>query len=110
MYKIGTILQFLRKSFYFVNFLTPMICLYKADKDNPVIIFDDFTTSYHWVDFNFKVKSSAMKILKPKKYFIGVFRYIFYAMNEIKYQPKEHSRQWNVWYRTRGCFYCSDSI
>ena len=30
----------------------------------PVLIFDDFTTSHHYVDFDFKVKSSAMKILK----------------------------------------------
>ena len=33
--------------------------IYKASQDNPVIIFDDFTTSFHWVDFDFKVKSSA---------------------------------------------------
>ena len=32
-----------------------------ADKNNPVIIFDDFTTSSHLVDFSFKIKSSAMK-------------------------------------------------
>ena len=41
--------------------------IYKASKDNPVIIFDDFITSFHWVDFDFKVKSSAMKMLKPSK-------------------------------------------
>ena len=36
-------------------------------KENlPVIIFDDFTTARQFVDFPFKVKSSAMKILKPK--------------------------------------------
>ena len=39
--------------------------IYLASKDKPVIIFDDFTTSFHWVDFNFKVKSSAMKLLTP---------------------------------------------
>ena len=33
----------------------------------PCIIFDDFTTSVHYVDFSFKVKSSAMKILKNKE-------------------------------------------
>ena len=32
--------------------------------DLPVIIFDDFTTDSKYVDFPFKVKSSAMKILK----------------------------------------------
>ena len=31
----------------------------------PVIIFDDFTTSSRYVNFKFKVKSSAMKILTP---------------------------------------------
>ena len=29
----------------------------------PVIIFDDFTTASQYVNFKFKVKSSAMKIL-----------------------------------------------
>ena len=33
----------------------------------PVIIFDDFTTAIKFVDFPFKVKSSAMKILHTKK-------------------------------------------
>ena len=31
----------------------------------PVIIFDDFTTASQYVNFKFKVKSSAMKILQP---------------------------------------------
>ena len=41
----------------------------EASPENPVIIFDDFTTAYKFVNFNFKVKSSAMKILKtdPRK-------------------------------------------
>ena len=30
--------------------------IYQASKNNPVIIFDDFTTSKQWVDFKFKVK------------------------------------------------------
>lgn len=40
--------------------------VYHSSKEEPVIIFDDFTTSFHWVDFAFKIKSSAMKILVPK--------------------------------------------
>jgi len=70
--------------------------IYKASKENPVIIFDDFTTSFHWVDFKFKVKSSAMKILKLKPKFKDTvsFRYIYYAMKNIKYVPGNHSRQW----------------
>lgn len=50
--------------------------IYEANKENPVIIFDDFTTSFHWVDFDFKVKSSAMKMLKPKVENIS-FRYVY---------------------------------
>lgn len=68
--------------------------IYKASKENPVIIFDDFTTSYHWVDFNFKVKSSAMKMLRPKSNFDGIFKYVLYAMGEIHYSPQDHARQW----------------
>lgn len=67
--------------------------IYIADKDNPVIIFDDFTTSYHWVDFSFKVKSSAIKILRPKNKNI-CFKYIYYAMNTINYASMEHARKW----------------
>jgi type I restriction enzyme S subunit len=37
-------------------------------KDNlPVIIFDDFTTATKFVDFPFKAKSSAMKILLARE-------------------------------------------
>lgn len=67
--------------------------VFEASKDNPVIIFDDFTTSFHWVDFDFKVKSSAMKMLRPKKNDIS-FRYIYYAMTCIGFVPSEHSRHW----------------
>lgn len=67
--------------------------IFVASKENPVIIFDDFTTSFHWVDFNFKVKSSAMKMLRPKKNDIS-FRYIYYAMTCIGFVPSEHSRHW----------------
>lgn len=70
--------------------------IYEASKKNPVIIFDDFTTSFHWVDFNFKIKSSAMKILKikPEKNRDLLFRYIYHCMKNISYQPGDHSRQW----------------
>ena len=70
--------------------------IYQASKEKPVIIFDDFTTSFHWVDFPFKVKSSAMKMLIVKDEMKSKvdFRYMFYIMSNIKYEPKEHSRQW----------------
>lgn len=67
--------------------------IYRADKNNPVIIFDDFTTSFHWVDFDFKIKSSAMKILRPKKTDVS-FKYIYYAMRTIGYEPVDHTRHW----------------
>ena len=62
--------------------------------DVPVIIFDDFTMANQFVTFPFKVKSSAMKILKNdvKKASI-VF---VYAAMEMIYYPKgdEHKRFW----------------
>ena len=66
---------------------------FKATKEHPVIIFDDFTTSFHWVDFEFKVKSSAMKILKIKDTSCDL-RYIYYTMKTIDYLPRDHARQW----------------
>ncbi len=66
--------------------------IYKADKDNPVVIFDDFTSGKHWVDFDFKVKSSAMKILKAKNNIN--FRYCYYYMTTINIDISEHKRLW----------------
>ncbi|HBT65264.1 MAG TPA: restriction endonuclease subunit S, partial [Ruminococcaceae bacterium] len=70
--------------------------IYEASKEKPVIIFDDFTTNFHWVDFDFKVKSSAMKMLTSKDEAVADFRYLFYALSTIKYQPdfSKHERQW----------------
>ena len=62
-------------------------------KELPVIIFDDFTTATKFVDFPFKVKSSAMKILHAIKEKANV-RYIFYAIQKIKFIPGEHKRYW----------------
>ena len=66
--------------------------IYEASKDNPCIIFDDFTTSFHWIDYNFKVKSSAMKMLRPKDNVN--FRYIYYTMKCINFVPGGHQRHW----------------
>ncbi|MDD7544480.1 restriction endonuclease subunit S, partial [Actinobacillus porcinus] len=64
-----------------------------ATKNNPVIIFDDFTTSSHLVDFPFKVKSSAIKILSVKSnHFNPVF--VFNVLKSIKYTPSNHERHW----------------
>ena len=66
--------------------------IFEANKNNPTIIFDDFTTSFHWIDFNFKVKSSAMKMLRPKK--DVNFRYVYYSMCGINFVPGGHQRHW----------------
>ncbi|MDT2777442.1 restriction endonuclease subunit S [Enterococcus thailandicus] len=65
----------------------------RATKDNPVIIFDDFTTGSHLVDFSFKVKSSAMKILyRSNDHHNHTF--LFYLLKNIKYEPQAHERHW----------------
>ncbi len=61
--------------------------------DLPVIIFDDFTTAIQYVDFPFKVKSSAMKILKAKKE-IADIKYMYYKMQTIRENNSEHKRYW----------------
>lgn len=70
--------------------------IYRASKVSPVIIFDDFTTASKWVDFDFKVKSSAMKILFVHKEHVDniVMRYIWHYLGTITYSPEEHGRQW----------------
>ncbi len=58
----------------------------------PVIIFDDFTTATKFVDFPFKAKSSAMKILSAKE---GVsIKFIFESMQMLGYQIGGHQRHW----------------
>ena len=51
--------------------------IYKAS-DDPVIIFDDFTTASKWVDFDFKVKSSAMKMITTNENSRVRLKYIYY--------------------------------
>ncbi len=58
----------------------------------PVIIFDDFTTASKYVDFPFKAKSSAMKILTIKDGFNIIFAYE--AMQLINFTVGEHERHW----------------
>ena len=59
----------------------------------PVIIFDDFTTSSKYVDFPFKVKSSAMKILSVNSE-IADLNYLFYKMLTIQFDSANHKRYW----------------
>ena len=58
----------------------------------PLILFDDFTTDSRYIDFPFKVKSSAVKLLKAKKN--ANLRFIFEAMKLIKYAIGGHERHW----------------
>lgn len=58
----------------------------------PVIIFDDFTTATQFVDFPFKAKSSAMKILIAKE---GInIKFIYEAMQVMNYEVGGHERHW----------------
>ena len=58
----------------------------------PVIIFDDFTTDKKFVEFPFKVKSSAIKLLKLKDESKDHLRFVFESMNNIVFEEKEHKR------------------
>lgn len=62
-------------------------------KDLPVIIFDDFTTASRYVNFEFKVKSSAMKILKVNTELV-LPKYIYYRMQNIQVDTSTHKRYW----------------
>lgn len=115
MVKLGDVLDYKQPGPYIVkstvyddSFSTPVLTagqsfilgytdetngIYQASKENPCIIFDDFTTGFHWVDFDFKIKSSAMKMLFLKSE-SALFRYVYYAMTCIGFIPVEHSRHW----------------
>ncbi|HEM2752063.1 TPA: restriction endonuclease subunit S [Streptococcus suis] len=70
--------------------------VYAASKEKPIIIFDDFTTASKWVDFEFKVKSSAMKILTIQNEQVSkvLIRYVWHYLGTITYKPAQHGRQW----------------
>lgn len=59
----------------------------------PVIIFDDFTTSVQFVNFPFKVKSSAMKILHANTEKVDP-KFIFYRLQVIDFDHNTHKRYW----------------
>ena len=67
--------------------------IYNASAEHPVIIFDDFTGAFKWVDFPFKVKSSAMKLLVSDGE-LATLRYIFHMMGQINFTSSEHKRLW----------------
>jgi len=59
----------------------------------PVIIFDDFTTASQYVNFKFKVKSTAMKILHVNTELV-LPKYIYYRMQIIQFDHSTHKRYW----------------
>ena len=69
--------------------------IYKASQA-PVIIFDDFTTANKWVDFDFKAKSSAMKMITSQDESKVLLKYIYYWLNTLPSEIVEgdHKRQW----------------
>lgn len=92
------------------NYLTPVLTagktfilgytnedegIYFASK-SPVIIFDDFTTANKWVDFDFKAKSSAMKMITSKNEKLALLKYIYYWLNTLPNNQTDgdHKRQW----------------
>lgn len=110
--KLGELLDYEQPTKYLVkdteyrdNFNTPVLTAGKTFilgytnedtgifKDLPVIIFDDFTTATKFVDFPFKAKSSAMKMLKPRNKDINL-RFVFEKMQLIDFKLGDHKRYW----------------
>lgn len=61
--------------------------------DLPTIIFDDFTTATQFVDFEFKVKSSAMKILVPTSKLVNM-KFVFNCIQVNQVRNDTHKRYW----------------
>ena len=77
---------------FILGFTNEINGIYKGS-DKPTLIFDDFTTDCKYVDFDFKVKSSAMKLLHLKNADEQLL-YYFYAINKIGFKPESHQRHW----------------
>ena len=69
--------------------------IYRAS-EAPIILFDDFTTASRWVDFDFKVKSSATKIITSRDESVVLLKYIYYWLNTLPSECVEgdHKRRW----------------
>ena len=59
-------------------------------ENTPVVIFDDFTTDSKYVDFPFKVKSSAIKILTSDSG--NNLKFLYELMKLIQFTGTEHKR------------------
>ena len=110
--KLGECLDYLQPTKYLVSsteydnsYATPVLTAGKTfilgytnetngifENNLPVIIFDDFTTATQFVDFPFKAKSSAMKILVACE---GIdIKFIYEAMQIMNYEIGGHERHW----------------
>ncbi len=111
-YELGQLLIYEQPTAYIVesteyndNYKTPVLTAgksfilgYTNETENifdnlPVIIFDDFTTATQYVNFKFKVKSSAMKILHINTELVNP-KYIYYRMQIIQFDHSTHKRYW----------------
>lgn len=72
-------------------------------EDYPVIIFDDFTTATKYVNFPFKVKSSAMKILRPSCNLVNL-KFVYFAMQINEIRSDTHKRYWISVYAKKQFF------
>jgi type I restriction enzyme S subunit len=76
---------------FILGYTNELVGIYK---NHPVIIFDDFTLANHYIDFDFKVKSSAMKILSPSTKSVNL-KYVYERMQMIRFsRGEEHKRFW----------------
>ena len=61
--------------------------------DLPTIVFDDFTTDSKFATVPFKVKSSAIKLLRPKNNRVSL-KFLFELMLIIRFPVSEHKRHY----------------
>ncbi|WP_211305424.1 restriction endonuclease subunit S, partial [Metamycoplasma auris] len=64
-----------------------------SSNDKPVLIFDDFTTAIHFINFNFKIKSSAIKLLSNKLDDDNLF-FNYLLIKSLNFEPNAHERHW----------------
>ncbi len=68
----------------------------------PVVLFDDFTIDKKYVDFPFKVKSSAIKLLRTKN--DDDLKFVFEMMSLIMFEAKEHKRYYISSYQNQNVY------
>jgi len=87
---------------FILGYTDEMEGIYPAS-EHPVIIFDDFTGALRWIDFDFKVKSSAMKMITSEDESVVLLRFIFYWLSHLPSQFVAHDHQ-RLWLRKYALF------